>query len=225
MEPDWKPLESSPDTFTPFARTLGMAPALAFHDLCALEPWALDMLPAPPLAVVLLFPYTQAHLQFVEEQAVTLPPAPPGLFYMRQNVKNACGTIAILHALFNLASSGAEVFEPGSVLATRFEKWKGLTPEEIGSQFRADEELEKLHREAVCGGKTDAEAPVDSHFIALVEAGGQLVELDGRKQQAVAHGPTSTANFGVDCLRVIQEFMDREKGSVLFAVQALVRTG
>ena len=62
----------------------------------------------PVLAVVLLFPITpETEAARKEEQAeheragAAAPPPPPDLFYMRQTIGNACGTIALLHCLGN----------------------------------------------------------------------------------------------------------------------------
>jgi hypothetical protein len=36
MEPDWKPLESNPETFNPLAQRLGLPPEYTFTDLLGL---------------------------------------------------------------------------------------------------------------------------------------------------------------------------------------------
>jgi Ubiquitin carboxyl-terminal hydrolase, family 1 len=65
----------------------------------------LAMVPTPVLAVMLLFPITR-ETDAADKQAdaagSTDALAPPAsLFYMKQTIGNACGTIAMLHCIAN----------------------------------------------------------------------------------------------------------------------------
>ena len=69
---------------------------------------------------------------------------------------------------------------------------------------------------------------VDLHFVAFVEAGGRLWELDGRKVAPVDHGATSEGTLLKDAARVIgREFVQSEtaEGSINFNLLALVGGG
>lgn len=59
------------------------------------------------------------------------------------------------------------------------------------------------------------------HFVAFVRKGGDLYELDGRKDFPINHGPTSEETFLQDAVKVVRQFMDRDKGELRFTVVAL----
>lgn len=63
------------------------------------------MVPQPVLAVMLLFPISDSYESNMqrESEALAANPAhiPSSLFYMKQNIGNACGTIALLHSIGN----------------------------------------------------------------------------------------------------------------------------
>ena len=73
-----------------------------------------------------------------------------------------------------------------------------------------------------------ADEAVDLHFVAFVESGGKLWELDGRKVAPVEHGATSGETFLKDAARAIErEFVRSEtaEGSLNFNLLALVGGG
>jgi ubiquitin carboxyl-terminal hydrolase L3 len=65
----------------------------------------LAMVPQPCLAVIMLFPMTDAYMAFAQEQEERIARegqhVSPKIYYMRQTIRNACGTYAVLHSLAN----------------------------------------------------------------------------------------------------------------------------
>jgi ubiquitin carboxyl-terminal hydrolase L3 len=237
----WIPLESNPEVITAFARRLGMPASFAFHDVYGMDDDLLCMVPAPARALILLFPITPASEAFAkrrdaELEAAGAPACPPGLFYMKQTVGNACGTIAMLHAIANCrqamglgggaGGSGAAAPDDAdgggdderSFLRRFFAATASLSPAERGRFLERPPEgapdLEAAHRRAAERGDTAAPAAeddVDLHFVALVPALGRVWELDGRRRGAVDHGPLSEGgDFLRDAVRVAKEFVARE---------------
>ena len=69
---------------------------------------------------------------------------------------------------------------------------------------------------------------VDLHFVAFVETGGRLWELDGRKIAPVDHGATTKEGLLKDAANAIRkEFVQSEtaEGSINFNLLALVGGG
>ena len=207
MPPRWVPLESNPRALTSLAHKLGVPPSLAFTDILALDDWALDMLPRPVVAVLLLYPLTPAlsaaHPSApapAEGEPPPLAPAADGApapgeapWYLTQVVSNACGTIGILHAAANAPKAYGEEFAPaaGSFLATFMDRTAAMGAGARGDALEAEESLSDMHAIAAAEGETAAPPPeenVDTHFVAFVEHGGGVWECDGRKGRPVWRG-------------------------------------
>ncbi|XP_053886189.1 ubiquitin carboxyl-terminal hydrolase isozyme L3-like [Malaclemys terrapin pileata] len=62
---------------------------------------------------------------------------------------------------------------------------------------------------------------VDLHFIALVNVGGHLYELDGRKPFPINHGQTSDDTFLEAAVEVCKKFMERDPEELRFNAIAL----
>lgn len=100
------PLEANPENLSELAHSLGLSPALTFCDVFSLtEPEMLAFIPRPALALLLVFPITPAYeasraeedagKEVFEGKGNTEP------MWMRQTIRNACGTMGLLHAMFN----------------------------------------------------------------------------------------------------------------------------
>lgn len=101
------PLESNPELFTELIHNLGVAEALAFHDVLSLEDVELlAYIPRPVLALILVFPTTNEYeKQKAEEEMILQGYAKKGdeeiVMWYKQTINNACGLYGILHAISN----------------------------------------------------------------------------------------------------------------------------
>merc|ERR1719230_491837 len=117
--PTWLPLESNPDILNAFARRLGCPASWGFADVFGLDDELLCMIPQPCAALCLLFPSEGISKPRRAELRARVAAAPqtlsPKLVFAQQHddVGNACGTIATLHALSNAAAAGALHLEDG----------------------------------------------------------------------------------------------------------------
>ena len=107
----WLPLEANPKVFTDFAEKLGFPTIMfGFHDVYALdaEVWLCGPVPQPVIAVILLYQIKRKHDDLIKSQLESqlkdkednksekmMP------LFIKQTIGNACGTIALLHALCN----------------------------------------------------------------------------------------------------------------------------
>jgi len=227
---DWIPLESDPELMTKYLHALGADPDnnYMFHEIYGTDPDLLAMVPQPCLAVLLLFPISATSEAMKASQEAELKAnkcaekLPSSLFYMKQTVGNACGTIGLIHAAFN--NRDTLKFKENSFFDKFSKVCNKKTPEEIGAALEENNDIEVEHQSIAQEGKTDGESAMDTnlHFICFVPSEGLLYELDGRKLTAVSHGATSEDTFLADATKVIKEkFIDSEAGDVRFNMVAL----
>lgn len=222
----WVPLESNPDVLNEFAYKVGMPKSWGFTDIFGVDPELLCMVPQPCKAVTLLFQCTDNISKFKAAQKEELEKSGQTLskdvFYMKQYVGNACGTIAACHCIGNNAE---EIGVPADSAIGKFlAAAKGKTPEEAGAALADANELHSASEASAAGGQTaapEATAKTDHHFICFVEKDGDLYELDGGKVAPINHGPTG-GEFLAAATQVIQgKFMAVDPDSIQFNMMAL----
>ncbi|CAK9224314.1 unnamed protein product [Sphagnum troendelagicum] len=215
----WLPLEANPEVMNQFVQGLGFPGDAGFFDVYGFDDDLLAMVPTPVLAVLLLFPISP---EFYEQEWETLQVSEK-VYFLKQTVGNACGTIGLLHAIGNNLSQ-LELAE-GSYLQRFFKSTASMSPLERATFLENDTELEGAHSLAASAGDTppDSTASVDLHFVCFVCVDGGLYEMDGRKQQPVYHGSTSQDSLLEDSVKAIQDFVARNPQSVEFNVIALAK--
>lgn len=186
----WFPLEANPDVMNIYMEALGVAPSevtgaprVAFHDVYGLDDDMLSLVPQPVLAVVFLYPLNEKTEELRHKGDFVPPSQQEGLFYTKQTVSNACGTIGILHALLNNVDKLGRL-TPGSVLDELAQQLPGLTPEERAAVIQESDNLDNVQAGAAQMGQTEnrsLDAEINLHFVCFVHHRGQCIELDGRK--------------------------------------------
>lgn len=183
------------------------------------------MVAPPVLAVLFLYRIKDSTEAFRKEEDEKIKADGQVLssqvYYMKQTVGNACGTVGLLHAAMN--NQERLTFEPGSFLASFYEKTKDKTPEEIADILEADDALDTAHESAASEGQSHqiSEGEVDTHFVCFVEKEGSLYELDGRKSFPINHGPSSPETLLQDAAKVVDKFIARDPEELRFTIVAL----
>lgn len=223
------PLESNPEVLNKFLYEVGVPNKYELVDVYGLDEGTLGTLHKPVLAFILLFPCSEnyeAHRRQEDETLKKNPPkAPENLFYMKQYLRNACGTVALFHAVLNNMD---RLDVKDGPLKKFFEKAKGLTPEERGKLLEQDQDIIKIHQSLAPEGQTaapNAEDNVYFHYAALCNINGELFELDGRKDFPVSHGKSSDETFLSDAAAVCQKFMARDEKELRFSFMAITAAG
>jgi ubiquitin carboxyl-terminal hydrolase L3 len=200
-----------------------------FTDVFGIEDWALEMIPQPVAAVIMLYPLTEKQLAYEKERSsssATATPTPGDVWFIKQRIGNACGTIGLLHALLN-APEPLNHFQQDSWLQQfQHDCPAPLDPVRKAEILEGDETIANLHDQATSSEQNQTsrgslEDDVITHFVALVCKHGALYELDGRKAGPVSHGPTSQATLLQDACRVVKEFMARDPDEIRFTILAL----
>ncbi|KAF6146123.1 hypothetical protein GIB67_015561 [Kingdonia uniflora] len=173
-----------------------------FCDVYGLDEELLEMVPKPVLAVLFLYPITdetEAERMLQKESSEKKPGG--RVYFMKQTVGNACGTIGLLHAIGNVSSEVGLV--EGSYLDRFFKRTASMDPLERASFLENDREME------------------DAHSVAATA--GELYELDGRKSQAISHGASSPSSLLQDAAKIIKAMIEKNPNSINFNVIAFSR--
>lgn len=117
------------------------------------------MVPQPVKAVVMLYPITPATEAAKDEEEAKLRSAshdvPPGVWFTKQTVSNACGTVGLLHAMANTDVK----ISAGSFLDRFFSTSRCMTPEErarlLENPKQGEPDLESSHQDAAQGGQSE----------------------------------------------------------------------
>uniref|UniRef100_A0A0B6XYJ5 Ubiquitin carboxyl-terminal hydrolase n=1 Tax=Arion vulgaris TaxID=1028688 RepID=A0A0B6XYJ5_9EUPU len=220
-EQRWIPLESNPIVINKYVHYLGVDSSWNFVDVYGLDSDLLAMVPRPVVALVLLFPDDDLKpLNHIGDLQIDFPSE---LYYTKQTIGNACGTVAIVHALAN--NKDRINFDSSKHFKTFLELTCSMSPEERAKFLEQDNKMGAAHDDCAQEGDTQA-PPVDehvkSHFVAFVHVNGHLYELDGRKEAPIVHGKTTPDTLLQDAAEIIKKFMAREPDNVNFNVMALV---
>lgn len=221
----WLPLEANPEVMNSFLRKMGVPAGWEINDVFGLEEELLGMLPRPVLALLLLFPITPKYVEFAKKQfeEATGKSVSDSLFYMKQTISNACGTVALLHAV---ANNRERIGLEDGALKTFLDMSQSMSPEERAQalQDQTGSEICRGHEDAAQEGQTAApsrEDNVEYHFVAFVQVEGQLYELDGRKPGPQVIGPSSEDTFLKDAAAACQGFMSCDPDNINFTILAL----
>ncbi|KAF9552077.1 peptidase C12, ubiquitin carboxyl-terminal hydrolase 1 [Agrocybe pediades] len=242
----WLPLESNPEVFNAWAEKAGLVMSQAhFSDIYGFDPELLDIVPKPVKAVILLFPIDEdgeARRKAEDERIARegQPKVDNTIFFIKQTISNACGTIGLIHAL---ANAGVE-FKPTSPLQKFIIECKDKTPLERAHLLETTPLFADIHAESAESGQTAVQNDTDLHFTCFVEApdndirrvaqgadvsedmvqdkkstGMRLIELDGRRAGPIDHGECT--DLLADAARLVRSRYISVADSVYFSLMAL----
>ena len=226
----WIPIESNPEVINDYCKKLGLISGVSFHDVYGLDDMLLDMVPGNCVSFILLFPITEKYEKFrlAEEEKLKAEAAetaeektaPKNLFFMKQTIGNACGTIGLIHAIAN--NQKYCKFSENSTLLNFIKGTEGKSSDDIASQLANDTSFASAHESAGVQGNEYKGEKVDLHFVAIVEHEGRMYELDGRKSQAICHGEfPENGDFKKEAAKICKVFMERDPEELRFTMLAL----
>ncbi|KAH7107835.1 cysteine proteinase [Auriculariales sp. MPI-PUGE-AT-0066] len=240
----WVPLESDPQVLTDWAKKAGLATRqYAFSDIFGLDEGLLAMVPRPVQAVLLVFPITDALETARKEVDARIsveggqPAVDPTIIFIKQTIGNACGTIALLHAILNTEVT----LGPGSALSKFQDAVMNKTPTERGKLLEQTSIFATIHSEMAKQGQSEIprDNKTDLHYVAFVLApeppagdttgqeartdspGLRLIELDGRRPVPVDHGPAEEGSLLEAVANVVKETYVGKSSSLQFSMIAL----
>lgn len=240
----WFPLQSDSYVMNALVEKMGFDTSLyEFTDIWSIEPDEIENVPKPVSAVMMLYNVTEVQKQYHQNEKVT--PTHNNIWFIQDRIEFACGSIGLLHALFN-APEGVRTsaIRPNSWLHSFYDNCPvAMHPYAKADAFEGDSTIKMLHNKAASNmeecpvtqstagkdeqltGHTVSESKTDEiigHFITMVHVNGGLYELDGRRDGPVRHGDTTQVTLLEDACKVVKKIMKRDPNEWHFSIMALV---
>ncbi|ORX36618.1 peptidase C12, ubiquitin carboxyl-terminal hydrolase [Kockovaella imperatae] len=230
MTSKWVPLEASPDVFNEWSRSLGLPDSpLSFQDLFSLDEEFLQFVPKPVKAVLLLFPQRGKLAEARKEEEERGEGKWDGdVWYIKQTIPNACGSIGLLHALLNLPSSGEYALKQDSPLIHFKTASVPLSPLDRAKLLDKADFFEAAHTVAAQSGQSAVpqgeDVDVDTHFITFIEAENskgekRVVELDGGRNGPFDRGLCN--DLLKDVAKIVQDKYIAQSDEINFTMLVL----
>ena len=129
---------------------MGMPKSWAMTDVYGLDEGLLAMIPQPVAALLLLFPINEKYENFVKTIEFD-EKLPESVYYMKQTISNACGTVAMIHSVAN--NLECIDLEDG-VLKDFLTKTAKASPEERATELEESKEVCEVHDTIAKEGQT-----------------------------------------------------------------------
>lgn len=228
LGPRWLPLESNPDVINKYVNNIGVSTDLyEFIDIYGLDSELLSMVPRPVLAVLLLFPCTKIYQEYrskkVEEVKQKGQNISQNVYFTKQTVSNACGTVAIIHSLAN--NKQLLKIDQEKPFGKFLKATESMSPEECAEYLKTDESITQAHLESAQEGQTEPpshDETIDLHFIAFIQKDGSLYELDGVNEFPINHGFIKDDNLLESACEVVKKMILLNPNEVRFNLIGLV---
>ncbi|KAK5584663.1 hypothetical protein RB653_006279 [Dictyostelium firmibasis] len=225
---NWIPLEANPKVLTKFMQGLGVSKDWKFCDIYGIDDGLLEMIPSPCIAVILLFPITPEY----EDKRINLEKElkekgqilSDKVYFMKQYIGNACGTIGVIHSVLNNAN--VMEFNENGFFRQFLDQTTSLSTEERAISLMKNGEIEKSHEISALQGQSNVPHEDESvilHFVSFVHVDGHLYELDGRNSFAINHGKSSPETLLKDTAKVLQMMIDENPAEIRFNLMGLVK--
>ncbi|KAI3388185.1 hypothetical protein SNEBB_006231 [Seison nebaliae] len=217
----WKPLEANPSTFNEYAKAIGINLSQhEFVDVYGLDEALLEMLPKPIEAIILLYPLEENTV--VENDPKNNSKISQNVWFTKQTVRNACGSVALIHAIANLRNKIP--LDKNGVLKKFFDEVDPLSYEERGHRLGKACELASAHASTALGGQSEvmeATSKLNLHFVTFVEVDGNIYELDGRLSGPVLHQCSLKENGFLKCVAAIIQDRTKRTNNIRFSLMAI----
>ncbi|KAI9264184.1 ubiquitin carboxyl-terminal hydrolase isozyme L3-like protein [Phascolomyces articulosus] len=223
----WVMLEGNPEVWNKMIHENGVDEKWCFYDIYGFDQESLSTLPRPISAIIFLYPYNDLSRQFIKEEKEKFiqegqqdNSVSDKVMFFEQTIGNACGMMALIHALAN----NKEVLGPGLFhdIVTKAEK---MTVDERIELLESNEQLAIVHKGAALSGQTEPPTAdtKDSHcYACFTNIDGHIYELDGSKGFPINHG--SSNDFVESAVRVLGEFIQRDPTCTGFSAMALAKS-
>jgi ubiquitin carboxyl-terminal hydrolase L3 len=176
----WPPLESDPEIFNNYLKSIGLPYNLYFDEILSLDYHEIQEINHPVLGIIASLQRTSKERYFVKEN---LKDEKFVDFYMKQTDKldNACGLIAALHVIGN--NQDLIAMQENSILERFYTNTREENPLQKALYLENFQEFKEKHSKNANEGQSihcTTQSQVKHHYSGFVLRDGNLIELDGR---------------------------------------------
>lgn len=227
----FQPLESNPESINQYLVKLGVDSSTGVSDILGFTDDLLAFVLRPVRAVIFLYPYDHPNIESDfsllqesdEERAQKDRELGKDLYVIEQTIGNACGTIALIHALANNRS--VIKFEPDSLVKKFIDSTLDKTPEERGQLLEEQEAMAAAHKEAAEAGETEMNMNTNLHFVALAEHNGFLWKFDGSnkkpEKRCIRVNTATKGDVLESSAEYLRKFMEKNPDLLQFAALSI----
>lgn len=219
--------ESNPDSINEYLLKLGVDERFAVSDILGFDEEMLGFVVKPVNAVIFLYPLDGENIEqdlsllseTDEEREAKDLELGEDLYTIKQTISNACGTIALIHALANNLSLFK--FKEDSIVKKFIDSTMDKSPIERGLLLEEEKELARAHEECAESGDSAMNMRSNLHFVALVEHKNYLWKVDGRKEKPSIRVNTATSDSVLEsAAEYARAFMKKNRYLNQFAAMA-----
>ena len=200
----WLPLESDPDLLNTYCSDINSGLNAQFVDVYGFDDELLEMVPEPVKALMFLFPVdirSKEHTEFKGK-----------CWFAKQTINNACGTVAVIHALANTGLAQGKVKQ-------YIDETKNASALERGKKLESAKFIEEAHKQTAGLGTSEMDESTTLHFVTFIPVEGRIVEFDGRYEHPIDHGKYT--DFLKDAAKVVEDIVKKSEATS-FNLMALV---
>ncbi|XP_063809019.1 ubiquitin carboxyl-terminal hydrolase isozyme L3, partial [Pseudophryne corroboree] len=143
-----------------FLKQLGVGASWQFVDVYGLDADLLSLVPRPVCAVLLLFPVTGKYELSRADQEEKIKShgqdVDSSVYFMKQTIRNACGTMGLIHAVANNREKLS--FESDSPLKKFIDESISMSPEDRAKFLERDESIRVTHESSAQEGQSELQA-------------------------------------------------------------------
>lgn len=188
----WPALESDPEIFTNYFRSIGLSSLWEFTEV-----FTLDM-QIPSAALILTYRKNGEGPVF-DGQQQELP------YFIRQidQLDNSCGLLAALHSILNTEAA----IDDDSLMKRLKQGITGKNPIESAHWLISNEELNSAHNNFASEGQSERTDEPTHHFVAFIPG---LTLIDGMKESPLKLGNPGE-DFSLDVFAQVQRVLEAGK--------------
>ncbi|KAI7861219.1 cysteine proteinase [Lichtheimia hyalospora FSU 10163] len=215
----WIPLESNPQVLNEMLCKLNIDKKYEFIDIYDLNINNLKKLKKEFLSFILLIPDTKKYRYHILDEDLNIKNnyVDPKIYFMKQTIRHACGTIALIHSLTN----NKKIIKDG-IFKKFLNETEYLSYDMRGKYLENCKEIEEIHYNIAKKGQSKIpgiEDEVNFRYISFIKSNNYIYELEGSRMFPINRGLTD--DFLYDIIEITKKFIKREMNNLNFSLISL----